>query len=261
MSRRAPEGTQAVVRAIGLLKTFSRDRPDLSLAELSKERGFTRTTAHRLLAALESEELVARDPVAGTYRLGPGVIALGAQALIDKDLRTVVQPELEALAAETGETATLEILVDDRMLILSEVKGRHLVTVAAETGTMWPIHATSTGKAILAALPPERRRELVHAPLSRFTASTITGVRALLREVETVRERGYATARGEIEPGVAAVGAALLVSQGAVGAISLGGPVGRLTDQRMAELGAILQSRAALLSRRLHTQTSRSQKA
>ena len=182
MSRRAPEGTQAVVRAIGLLKTFSHDRPTLSLAELSKERGFSRTTAHRLLAALESEELVARDPVAGTYRLGPGVIALGAQALMDNDLRTLVQPELEALAAETGETATLEILADDQMLILSEVKGRHLVTVAAETGTMWPIHTTSTGKAILAALPRERRRELVHAPLSRFTPSTITGVRALLRE-------------------------------------------------------------------------------
>ena len=56
----------------------------------------------------------------GTYRLGPGVIALGAQALVDSDLRTVVQPELEALVAETGETATLEILVDDQMLILSE---------------------------------------------------------------------------------------------------------------------------------------------
>ncbi len=249
------------MRAIGLLKTFSHHRPALSLAELSKERGFSRATAHRLLAALESEELVARDPVAGTYRLGPGVIALGAQALIDNDLRAVVQPELETLAAETGETATLEILVDDQMLILSEVKGRHLVTLAAETGTMWPIHTTSTGKAILATLPPERRRALIRAPLKRFTSSTVTGVRALLREIETVRERGYATASGEIEAGAAAVAAAVLDSHGAVGAISLGGPVGRLTEQRMAELGAILRSRAALLSGRLQTQTSRSQEA
>ncbi len=249
------------MRAIGLLKTFSHDRPALSLAELSKERGFSRTTAHRLLAALESEELVARDPAAGTYRLGPGVIALGAQALIGNDLRTVVQPELEALAAETGETATLEILAEGQMLILSEVKGRYLVTVAAEIGTMWPIHSTSTGKAVLAALPRERRRELVHAPLSRFTSSTITSVRALLREVERVSERGYATASGEIESGAAAVGAAVLDSRGVVGAISLGGPVDRLTDLRMAELGAILQSRAALLSRRLQRQTSRSQQA
>jgi DNA-binding IclR family transcriptional regulator len=259
MSRRAPEGTQAVVRAIALLKTFSHDRPTLSLAELSQEHGFSRTTAHRLLAALESEELVARDPVAGTYRLGPGVIALGAQAMIDNDLRAVVQPELEALAAETGETATLEVLVGNEILILSEVKGRHLVALAAETGTTWPIHATSTGKAILAALPPERRRALVRAPLSRLTPSTITSVRALLRQVETVRERGYATVSGELEPGAAAVGAAVLDSDGAVGAISLGGPVGRLTEPRMAELGAQLRSRAAFLSRRLQTQTRRSQ--
>ena len=250
-----------MVRAIQLLKTFSHERPALSLAELSKQRRLSRTTTHRLLAALESEELVARDPVAGTYRLGPGVIALGAQALIDNDLRTVVGPELEALAAETGETATLEILADGQMLILSEVQGRHLVTVAAETGTMWPIHATSTGKAILAALPRERLHELVHAPLRRITSSTITGIRALLREVETVRERGYATVSGELEPGAAAVAAAVHDSDGVVGAVSLGGPVARLTDQRMAELGATLQSRAALLSSRLQTHTSRSQEA
>ncbi len=247
------------MRAIGLLKTFSHDRPALSLAELGKERGLSRTTAHRLLAALESEELVARDPVAGTYRLGPGVIALGAQALMDNDLRTVVEPELKALAAETGETATLEILADGQMLILSEVQGRHLVTVAAETGTMWPIHATSTGKAILAALPRERIDELLRAPLRRITPSTITGIRALLQEVETVSERGYATASGEIEPDAAAVAAVVRDSHGVAGAISVGGPVARLTDQRMEELGAILKARAALLSRRLQTQPVTSQ--
>ena len=257
MSIRAPEGTQAVLRAIGLLKTFSHDRSALSLAELSKERGFSRTTAHRLLAALESEELVVRDTATGTYRLGPGVIALGAQALMDNDLRSVVEPELKALAAETGETAMLDILAHGQMLILSEVQGRHIVTVAAETGTIWPIHATSTGKAILAALPSERRGELIREPLRRFTKSTITSVRALLDEVETVSERGYATASGEIEPDAAAVGAAVRDSHGVPGAISVVGPVARLTDQRMAELGAILRSRADLISKRLQTPTNR----
>jgi len=242
-----------VLRAIGLLKTFSRGHPALSLAELCDELGLARTTVHRLLSALESEDLVARDPLTGAYQLGPAVIALGSQALLDNDLRRVVQPELEALAAETGETATLEILAGDQILILSEVKGRHLVTIAPEAGTMWPIHTTSTGKAILAALPADHRRELLHPPLHRFTPSTITGVRALLKEVENVVERGYSTAIGEIESGAAAVAAALLDAKGSpLGAISLGGPVTRLTDERMAEMGAVLQSRAALLSRRLH---------
>ena len=261
MSRRAPEGTQAVLRAIGLLKTFSHDRPALSLAQLAEARGLSRTTAHRLLAALESEELVARDPVGRTFRLGPGVIALGAQALMDNDLRSVVEPELKALAAETGETAALDILAEGQMLILCEFQGRHIVTVAAETGTMWPIHATSTGKALLAALPSERRRELIRAPLQRFTKSTITSVRALLDEVETVSERGYATASGEIEPDAAAVAAAVHDSHGVAAAICLVGPVARLTDQRMAEFGAILRSRAELISKRLQTPTTRRQEA
>lgn len=241
-----------MVRAISLLKAFSSDRPALSVAQLCEEVGLTRTTGHRLLSALESEDLVARDSADGAYRLGPGVIALGAQALRDHDLRTVVQPDLEALADETGETATLEILAGNQMLILSEVKGRHLVTVAPELGTMWPIHTTSTGKAVLATLPPERRRELLRPPLRSFTQSTITDIDALLEEVDAVAHLGYAAASGEIESGAAAVAAALLDARGnALGAISLGGPVSRLTEERIAELGAILQSTAARLSRRL----------
>ena len=243
-----------MLRAIALLKSFTRHRPVHSLSGLCEEHRLSRTTAHRLLAALESEDLIARDPVDLSYRLGPGTIALGAQARLDSDLLTVVQPELELLASETGETATLEILAQDQMLILSEVKGRHLVTVAPETGTMWPLHTTSTGKAILSTLSPQRRRELIPSPLTRFTPSTITGVRAFLREVEAARDRGYATASGEIEPGAAAVAVALLDAQGAArAAISLGGPVSRLSPDRMKQLGTTLKSRAVSISQRLNT--------
>lgn len=255
MSRKpAPEGTQAVIRAVGLLKAFSRERPEQSLAELGKALGLTKTTAHRLLTALESEGLVARNPATKAYRLGSAILALGTQALVSNDLRTVVEPELRALAGLTGETATLEVLVDGAMLILAEVMGKHLVTVSAELGTRWPIHATSTGKAYLAALPEEQWHELLVLPLSRHTPATIVDLEELLSELRQVREQGYATASEELEAGASTVGTVLRNSFGVpVGAISLGGPSSRLTRQHSAPLGRELIAAAGRLAPLIHT--------
>jgi DNA-binding IclR family transcriptional regulator len=250
----APEGTQAVIRALRLLKTFSRERPEQDLAELSSDHGLTKTTAHRLLTALESEGLVARNPVTKTYRLGPAIIALGTQALISNDLRTVVEPELRKLAARSGETATLEVPVEGSMLILAEVLGKHLVTVTAEIGTRWPIHATSTGKAYLAALPEERWREVLQPPLKRVTPATIVDVKELDRVLKQVRARGYATATDEIEAGASAVSAVLRNSLGTpIGAIGLGGLTIRLTPRRVKSLGNELAIVAARLAPLIHT--------
>ncbi len=252
--RQAPEGTQAVIRAVHLLKAFTRDRPEQTLAELSDTMGLTKTTAHRLLTALESESLVARSPVTRAYRLGPGILALGSQALVTNDLRAVVEPELRRLAARTGETATLEVPLEGNMLILAEVPGKHLVTVAAELGTRWPMHATSTGKAFLAALPEEERRALLVPPLARLTPATIVDVEQLERELEQVRERGFATATEEIEAGASAVGAVLRNSLGApVAAVSLGGLTSRLKPRRMKTLGRDLAAVTARLAPMLHT--------
>ncbi len=250
-TRRPPSGTQAVLRAIRLLKTFTRERPERGLSELCDELGLAKTTAHRLLGALESEGLVERSPATGSYRLGPGVIALGAQALTTSDLRSLARPELERLAAESGETATLEVLMDDRMLILEEVAGRHLVAAAATVGTHWPVHATSTGKAVLAAMPEARRRLHLPARLPRHTSATLVDAAAFERELARVRERGYATAIGELEEGAVAVGAAFCGRDGEpLGAVSVGGPAARLDRRSIPRLGALVVAAARRLTAR-----------
>jgi DNA-binding IclR family transcriptional regulator len=237
-----------------LLKAFSRERPEQSLAELSKALSLTKTTTHRLLTALESEGLVARNPVTKSYRLGSAILALGTQALVSNDLRTVVEPELRSLAARSGETATLEVPLQGTMLILAEVMGKHLVTVTAELGTRWPMHATSTGKAYVAAFPEELWHKLLAPPLSRHTAATIVDMEELTRALRQVRDQGYATAREELEAGVSTVGAVLRSSLGApVGAISLGGPSNRLTAQRAEPLGKELVAAASRLAPLIHT--------
>jgi len=248
--RKAPEGTQAIVRAIGLLKGLSQRHPARTLAELCSDSGLSKSTAHRLLAALESESLVARDPN-GRYHLGAAVIALGARAFLSNDLRLMVQPALESLAAESAETATLEVLSDKQMLIIGEVSSPHLVCATPEIGTRWPLHATSTGKALLAALPRARVRDLLEFPLKRLTVATITDPSELSRELEIIRERGYASAMEELEVGAAAVGAVLHDPLGdVVGAISIGGPVSRMSIEKLASVGETLCRMARELSQR-----------
>ncbi len=224
----------------------------MSLSDLCAVGGLTKTTTHRLLMALESEGLVVHDPITHLYRLGPALIVLGSRATFGNDLRTIVDPELEALADETGETATLEVLVDNRVLILSEYIGQHLVSVEAEVGTSWPAYATSTGKVLLAALPEEQRSQLLLSPLTAITASTTTDPKELSEQMERAQSRGYATAVEELELGAAAVAVALRDPLGqVVGAISVGGPTSRLGRRRLDSIGQQLITVAQRLSDRL----------
>jgi DNA-binding IclR family transcriptional regulator len=246
----APPGTQAVVRALRLLKAFTPQAPDRTLDQLSAGQGLTRTTTHRLLAALESEGLVARNAALNTYQLGPELIALGSQAMLTSDLRATVRPTLERVSAESDESTTLEVLVGDQMLILDGVKGRHLVSAGLEIGTRWPAHATSTGKSVLAALPESHLDQLLRSRLSRYTEHTLTDPEALRTELQTIRSTGYAVANQELEVDFVAVGAAFRGPFGEVqGAIGVGGPASRFPPRRISVLGRLLSAQASELSR------------
>jgi len=246
----APQGTQAVVRALRLLKAFSPRNAELSLDQLCAALGLTKTTAHRLLAALESEGLVERNATLNTYHLGRELIALGSQALLASDLGAIARPTLERVAAESEESTTLEVLVGDQMLILDGVKGRYLISAGLEIGTRWPAHATSSGKCVLAGLSESRREQMLSAPMSRYTKHTLTDPEALRREFETIRRAGYAVAHQELETDYIAVAAEFRGPLGEVeGAISVGGPVSRFSRRRIERLGRQLRDEADVLSR------------
>lgn len=242
-----PQGAQAVLRAVRLLKLFTAERPEMSLTELCAVSGLNKTTTHRLLRALISESLIDRNPSTGAYCLGPALMALGVQALASSDLRRRVRPVLRTLAQNTGETATLEVPVEDSMLILDEVAGSHVVAAAGNVGTRWPMHATSTGKALLAFDEPGLDR--LGAPLAALTKKTLTERAAFTPQLIEIRRKGYAVTVDELEDGFAAVATVIRGTLGDVqGALSVGGPTQRLGASRRAELGATLCRAAARLN-------------
>ena len=241
-----PQGAQAALRAIRLLKMFTAEAPELQLGEISSLSKLNKTTTHRLLQALLSEELLDRNPGTGAYRLGPGMMALGVQALSSNSLRLRARPLLRRLADETGETATLEIPIDDTMLILDEVTSKHFLGASGNVGTRWPIHATSTGKALIAF--DQSGTDRLGRELMTLTTSTITDMEKLEKELGDIRRRGFAEVVDELEDGLSGVGAVVRGGMGEVlGALSICGPSQRMSESRRAQLGVTLCAAASRL--------------
>jgi IclR family acetate operon transcriptional repressor len=241
-------GTRAVVRAISVLKALGRSANAPGVTELGSATGLSKATVFRLLGALEIEGMVSREEPSGAYRLGPEIISLGACALSTTDLHASAHPELFRLAAESGETATLEILSGAEVVVLDEVQGRFLFGAMPEIGRSWPLHATSTGKVLLALSdpPPSISR------LARFTPRTITSKAALERELTRIRRNGYATAVDELEPGLVAIAAPVRNHAGdVVATLSINGPRSRLGPKRRRELVPKLCRAANRVSRQL----------
>ncbi len=244
-------GTQAVLRAFSILKVFSDERPSWGLTDLAKEVALNKTTTYRLLTALESEGMVMRNGDE-TYRLGPEVVVLGGRALRQNDLRRVARPYLERLAEETGETTSLDVLVDEDVLLIDEVIGPRLTGSMSSLGTRHPAYATASGKAILAFLSDEKLEPFLRRPLPPITDETITSPDLLIQQLQEVRTLGYAVNREELEEGLVVVAAPVYNHDGdVVGSISLGGTSLRFTPERIAEMGTLIRDTAGEISRKL----------
>jgi IclR family transcriptional regulator, acetate operon repressor len=241
-------GTQAVVRAISVLKTLGTSTDAYGLSDLGAATGLSKATVFRLLGALETEGMVARDAASGAYRLGPELIVLGVSALSSTDLRAIAHDELARLTDETGETSTLEVLLGSSVLILDEVQGRFLLGSTPEIGRRWPAYATSTGK-LLMAMNQARPALPVLAKRAPRTIVTRAG---LEREFKRIRLQGYAVAVDELEPGFTALAAPIRNHSGLVAAsLSIHGPSVRLFAKRRRALLPMLCRAADRVSRRL----------
>jgi len=219
----------------------------MSLAELSAASGLNKTTTHRLLKALLCETLVQKSPTTGTYSLGTGLMALGVQALASSDLRRRVRPVLKKLARETGETATLEVPFEDSMLIMDEVAGPHVLAANGNVGTRWPMHATSTGKIVLAY--DDDRLAGLKERLPALGPRTLVRKSLLGAQLDEVRKRGYAETVDELEEGFTAVATPLIGALGDVqGALSIGGPTQRIDKLRRSQFGSALRRAVGRIS-------------
>ncbi len=224
----------SVDNALRLLLMF-REHRLIGVAQASETLGVGRSTAHRLLAMLQSRELIQQDPATKAYTSGPALVDIGLSIVRQMDIRQHLRPFLEQLSRTLGETAHLMILEGASALFLDSVESSKALRTSSRVGRAYPAHTTSGGKVLLAELPPARLAELYPSDeLSRLTPRSITTRTRLIRELERVRVQGYATNRSESEPDIAAVAVIVRNAFGEPqGAIAVSAPLLRLDQSRV----------------------------
>ncbi len=242
---------ESVDKALRLLLLIG-ERSSLGVSEASRELGVAVSTAHRLLAMLQHHGLVDANPDEGTYRVGRGLVHLGMAGLPQMCLRNVARPFVEGLVDRVGETAHLVALRGDEVFFVDCVESSHAIRASSRVGKVLPAHATACGKAVLAQLDREEVLSLLpHERLTAVTPRTITSRPRLLRELDAVRERGYAVNRFESEEGLVAIAAAIDEPGRAVRAsVTVAGPQERIKAARIDEIGRALIHAATEIGRR-----------
>jgi DNA-binding IclR family transcriptional regulator len=242
---------QSVDRAAAILEILARDG-EAGVTEVARELDVHKSTASRLLAALDRRELVTQDAARGKFRLGMGIVRLAGAASARLDVVQESRPVCRALAQQVGETVNLAILSGRDALYLDQAAGPAALSPHNWAGRRIPLHATSDGKVLLAYLPEDELAASLVPPLARFTERTITAVAEFPALLAEVRRRGYATAADELEAGLTAIAAPVRNAEGTViASVSASGPSFRIPADRVPALAAAVRRAADEISRRL----------
>lgn len=249
---------QSVDRAIAILKAFSAEEPELGVGELSRRLHLAKSTVFRLLSTLEAGGLVVQNPETDRYRLGVDLVGLADNVMIFANVRRVARPHLGNLASKLRETVSLTILDGAEAINVEQfVPPGRLVVRVGWVGRRMPVHAVSSGRAIIAFLPEERLASLLAGELESLTSHTKTDPGAVRVELARVRERGYATAFEELEEGMNAVSAPVRNHEGnVIASVSVSGPASRLTPEHVAQIAPDVIRTADEISREIGYRSS-----
>jgi IclR family acetate operon transcriptional repressor len=244
----AAHGVAAVDRGADLLvRVLESDQP-VALTDLVSATGIPKSTASRLLTALERRGLIEQDGQRGRLRPGPAILRVAERSMLERNVVELARPALDALAAASGETINLAVPASSGVEHVAQVDSRHFLGTGQWLGRSVDYHCTAVGKVFMAF----GRATVSAQPLHKHAPATITDPARLRAELEVVRRTGLATAVDELEPGLAAMAAPVRGARGdVVAALSITGPTLRMTPARIGELQPTLIDEARILSRRL----------
>jgi IclR family transcriptional regulator, acetate operon repressor len=249
-------GTQAVDRAATLLTLVVQADEPISFTELVEDSGLTRSTTSRLLSALESNHLLERN-ADGAYSAGALFALYAARHDPWSQVIRLAEPIMRGLGAATGETVNLAIPAGETVVQIAQVNSTYMLGARDWMQVTVPPHCSALGKILYAyeCLPlPEGR-------LEQLTPHSLGTSESLERETATIRRRGYAVTREELEIGLDAVAVPVKGAEGLViAALGVSGPTARMSRD-LDEIGRLLMkhgdSLSQLLRRRIRTRKAR----
>ncbi|SRR6476469_9838506 len=243
---------QPVMKALQVLEHVARQSHEVTLTEIVSELKLPKTTVFRYLQTLSAASFLHHDQKRDRYGVG---LRFRALAKADKNLqrlRVLAQPEMLGLMETFNETVNLGVLSDRHIVYVDMVEPQRTARIHARVGDRHPVHSTSLGKAIAAFLPEPRQDLFAEDALKAMTIKTLTSAKALRRQMDDVRLRGYAIEMGENEDGQMCIGVPFLDSAGyPIAAMSLSAPERRMKPEVTVHAVEALKSAARRISIKL----------
>lgn len=232
---------RAVERALDILLCFTKDS-DLSLTEIAARINLHKSTVHRLLTTLEEKGFLVRNEATDKYRLGIRIWELSAHLPTLDEPAALLLPAMERLRDRLGETVSLYLRDDLERVRIQAVQSRQAIRRVAQIGARLPLSVGASSKVLAAYAPQEVQTRLLADP----SWPEAVARSQYLEQLKEVTRHGYATSFEEREPGAAAVAVPIVGRNGnVVAALSLSGPVSRLSRETLEEYAAILAESAA----------------
>ncbi|MEV1024184.1 IclR family transcriptional regulator [Streptomyces sp. NPDC050264] len=240
----------SVVKALRVLHAVARADGPHRLGDIAERSGVSKASTHRVLATLVEEGYAAPDGE-GRYGCGVQLRSLAAQVLADDAVG--IDAVLRALQQRLGQAVHLAVLSGDHATYTHKVDPGHAYRIATDVGTPLPLHATASGKALLAHLAPEEVADILsRTGLPSRTPRTHTDRAALTDELARIREAGYATDYEEADESICSLAAPVLDADGtAVGAVSVSSLTFLVTEGQLAAFAPAVKQAAQDVSRRL----------
>jgi DNA-binding IclR family transcriptional regulator len=244
----APPG--AIDRTLAVLDALAEHGEPMRITELANRIGLSKSVVHYHLSALLRNRYVDVNSQR-RYVLGAAALRLGRNSYASGELRLRAGPYMRSLHELTRETVTLTTLLGNERIYVDQLVSPHEIKMSVELGRPFPLHAGSSGKAILAFLPERVRDSILGGSLERLTSRTPTEPHALEVELAAIRRQGSAISRGERQPGAASVAAPVLDGSSVVGSMSVCGPEYRFDEAAVERYRDLVHAAAAKLSAEL----------
>src|SRR5699024_152084 len=232
-----PQRLSSVTNALRILKSFSTFEPRKRVTELSESLGLAKSTVSRLLSTLASEGFVIKDKKSNAYQLGLSVLTLGGIVTNNLEIHKEAAPVLNNLVNDTGETAHLAIMDGIDTIYIHTVECNYPVLILSHLDRIHPSYCTSSGNVLLAFNNNNIVEQVIENRLITHMRNSITHPDKLRRELETIRQEGYAVSTEELTEGTRSVAAPIKDHTGkVVSAITVVGPIQRIKDNKIPVL-------------------------
>lgn len=245
----------AVQRAVTVLELLAGSDTGISLAELSRQTGFPKSSLFRILLTLEKASIVQLDRTRNIFTLGMKLIDWGNRALEKIDLKTVTHPHLVRMAHETRESYYVAILDDNEVIIIDRADTPEIWRMVARLGQHSPVHATASGQVLMAEATDEVLAAAIqHTGLKRFTPQTITSMGRLRNRLKDVRRDGHVVNDAEYKPDLCVIAVPLRDHYGKVVAAlmtALQSERARRNKSLVMSIVDILKREASVISREI----------